>query len=90
MGTEGRNRIGYERKDDNEGNGVKADKKKGHKRKSRYKLGENQKRMKEKRMGVKMIGCELGDGGKMWKTGDGNWKKKRDKLGQMKMKAKTK
>lgn len=46
--------------------------------------------MKEKRMGVKMIGCELGDGGKMWKTGDGNWKKKRDKLGQMKMKAKTK
>lgn len=34
MATEGRNRIGYERKDDNEGNGVKADKKKGHKKKT--------------------------------------------------------
>ena len=35
--------------------------------------------MKEKRMEVKMIGCELGDGGggKMQKKGDGNWKKKK-------------
>ena len=28
MGTKGRNRIGYERKDENERNGVKADNKK--------------------------------------------------------------
>ena len=33
MGTEGRNRIGYERKDENERNGIKADQKKGNKRK---------------------------------------------------------
>lgn len=35
--------------------------------------------MKEKRMEVKMIGCELGDGGevKCTKKGDGNWKKKK-------------
>ena len=36
--------------------------------------------MKEKRMEVKMIGCELGDGGgggEMQKKGDGNWKKKK-------------
>ena len=26
-------------------------------------------------------------GGEKWKKGDGNWKKKRDKLGQTKMKA---
>lgn len=35
MGTEGRNRIGYQRKDENERNGVKADKKKGDKKKGR-------------------------------------------------------
>lgn len=32
MGTEGRNRIGYKREDENERNGVKADNKKGDKR----------------------------------------------------------
>ena len=76
MGTEGRNNIGYERKDENERNGVKLTRKKGIKEKGQE-LGENQKRMKEKRMEVKMIGCELGDGGgggEMQKKGDGNWK----------------
>ena len=78
MGTEGRNRIGYERKDENERNGVKLTRKKGIKEKGQE-VGENQKRMKEKRMEVKMIGCELGDGGggEMQKKGDGNWKKKK-------------
>lgn len=33
MGTEGRNRIGYERKDENERNGVKLTRKKGIKEK---------------------------------------------------------
>lgn len=47
MGTEGRNRIGYERKDENERNGVKADKKKGDKRKrvgTGGKLEENERK----------------------------------------------
>ena len=57
MGTEGRNRIGYERKGENERNGVKDDNKKGDKRK---RVGT--KKRERKRMGVKMIGCELGDG----------------------------
>ena len=89
MGTEGRNRIGYERKDENERNGVKADKKKGDKKRvgTGGKLEENE----EKRMEVKMIGCELGDGGegKCRRKEMGTGRKKRDKLWQLKMKAET-
>ena len=47
MGTEGRNRIGQERKDENERNGVKADHKKGDKRKrveTGGKLEENERK----------------------------------------------
>ena len=47
METEGRNRIGYERKDENERNGVEVDKKKGDKRKrvgTGGKLEENERK----------------------------------------------
>ena len=46
--------------------------------------------MKEKRMEVKMIGCELGGEVKCRRKEMGTGrKKKRDKLGQLKMKAET-